>query len=157
MCIRDSDSPVQRELNRLADADSRVNLLGHISDREQFGVLLKNARCYFHGHSVGGINPSLVEAMGVGAFVAANDTEFNREGLGEAGVYFADPDRATEQAIAGFTDANTVNAKRMAAEWRAADEFSVGYICDRYEQVMRRAIETKRRLAAGETRFGTNA
>lgn len=39
---------------------------------------------YFHGHSVGGTNPSLLEARGCGNAIIAHDYPFNREVAGEA-------------------------------------------------------------------------
>ena len=137
------DSPVQRELDRVAKTDKRVKLLGHVEDRELFGILLKNARCYFHGHSVGGINPSLVEAMGVGAFIAANDTPFNREGLGDAGVYFAEPELAAQALTQSLDTPHAQENFRLAAQQRAHDEFSLATITDRYEAVLHKAIGRK--------------
>lgn len=43
---------------------------------------------YFHGHSVGGTNPSLLEAMASGCLIAAHDNEFNHEVLGRDAYYF---------------------------------------------------------------------
>jgi glycosyltransferase involved in cell wall biosynthesis len=45
-------------------------------------------RFYFHGHSVGGTNPSLLEAMASGAFILAHDNKFNRDVLQENSFYF---------------------------------------------------------------------
>jgi glycosyltransferase involved in cell wall biosynthesis len=57
--------------------------------------ILNNLRCfstiYFHGHSVGGTNPSLLEAMSCGCFIAAHDNIFNRAVVGEQGLYFSSP------------------------------------------------------------------
>ncbi|MBA2624259.1 MAG: DUF1972 domain-containing protein, partial [Acidimicrobiia bacterium] len=83
------DSPVQRRLDDLARHDERIRLVGHVADRATFLSLLALAATYVHAHSVGGMNPSLVEAMGAGALVAALDTPFNRETVGAAGAYFA--------------------------------------------------------------------
>ena len=44
---------------------------------------------YFHGHSVGGTNPSLLEAMGCGCRIAAHENAFNKSVLGEEGEYFS--------------------------------------------------------------------
>ncbi len=82
------DSPVQRELEHLAEEDSRIRLLGHIADRADYAALVRNARIYIHAHSVGGINPSLLEAMGLGSFILSLGTSFNREALGDTGHYF---------------------------------------------------------------------
>jgi len=44
---------------------------------------------YFHGHSVGGTNPSLLEAMASQAFIAAHNNDFNKGVLKENAVYFS--------------------------------------------------------------------
>ena len=43
---------------------------------------------YFHGHSVGGTNPSLLEAMAAKAFIISHDNSFNRTVLPEESVFF---------------------------------------------------------------------
>ena len=92
------DSPVQRELSALARRDERLRLVGHVADRNEYAALVRGAGLYIHAHSVGGINPSLVEAMGLGASILALGTPFNREALGEAGRYFDHfDDRLTKQ------------------------------------------------------------
>jgi glycosyltransferase involved in cell wall biosynthesis len=47
---------------------------------------------YFHGHSVGGTNPSLLEAMGCRCLIVAHDNEFNRSVLSADAFYFKDSD-----------------------------------------------------------------
>ncbi|MFL0684451.1 MAG: hypothetical protein ACJLTB_14695, partial [Algoriphagus aquaeductus] len=44
---------------------------------------------YFHGHCVGGTNPSLLEAMGGYCLIYAHDNDFNRLILGKNGGYFS--------------------------------------------------------------------
>ncbi len=51
-------------------------------------TLRKSAALYFHGHSVGGTNPSLLEAMASGCLIAAHDNPFNKAVLGEDAYYF---------------------------------------------------------------------
>jgi glycosyltransferase involved in cell wall biosynthesis len=46
---------------------------------------------YFHGHSVGGTNPSLLEAMASKAFIVAHNNHFNKAILKENGYYFSNP------------------------------------------------------------------
>ena len=52
---------------------------GHVSDQDLLSALWAHCGVYLHGHSVGGTNPALVQAMGLGAPVLAVDTPFNRE------------------------------------------------------------------------------
>ena len=55
--------------------------LGHLDDQDLLGELWANAGVYFHGHSVGGTNPALLQALGFGAPTVAVDTPYNREVL----------------------------------------------------------------------------
>ena len=47
------------------------------------------SKCYFHGHSVGGTNPSLLEAMAAKSFIFAHDNVFNRDVLEENAFFFS--------------------------------------------------------------------
>ena len=71
-----------------AAAGPGVRLLGAIYDAQLLGTLRCGARAHVHGHSVGGTNPSLLEALGCGSPVIAHDNPYNREVLGDAGDYF---------------------------------------------------------------------
>jgi glycosyltransferase involved in cell wall biosynthesis len=66
-----------------------IRFLGGIYDYEVLSALRWHADLYFHGHSVGGTNPSLVEAMATNAFIAAHDNPFNRAVLGDTALYFS--------------------------------------------------------------------
>jgi len=81
-----------REVRPLLNGQDRVRLLGPIYDRGRLSALRQNAFVYLHGHSVGGTNPSLLEAMACGNFVVARDVEFNRDVLGAHGRYFTSAD-----------------------------------------------------------------
>jgi glycosyltransferase involved in cell wall biosynthesis len=84
-------------IEAIASTDPRIRLLGGIWDQEQLDQLYAHALTYAHGHSVGGTNPSLLRAMGGGTSVLAFDVEFNREVLGEHGMYFGTPEAFTER------------------------------------------------------------
>lgn len=68
----------------------QVRFLGGIYDFEQLNSLRANAQLYFHGHSVGGTNPSLLEAMACEVPICAHDNVFNRSVLAENAHYFLD-------------------------------------------------------------------
>jgi glycosyltransferase involved in cell wall biosynthesis len=68
--------------------DSRLHFIGTIYDRDVLMTLRFFAFAYFHGHSVGGTNPSLLEAMGCRNTIVAHNNVFNREVAGDAAVYF---------------------------------------------------------------------
>jgi rhamnosyltransferase len=67
-----------------------VIMAGSIYDRRLLTWLRCGCRAYIHGHSVGGTNPSLLEAMSVGNVVIAHDNVFNRDVCIEAALYFTD-------------------------------------------------------------------
>lgn len=64
--------------------------LGHVSDQRLLTQLWRHCGLYVHGHSVGGTNPSLLQAMGAGAPIIAYDTPFNREVLTDRGIFYSD-------------------------------------------------------------------
>lgn len=76
---------------RLAAVYPSVSWLGHVCNDSLLHALWQHAGVYFHGHSVGGTNPALVQAMAAGAPILARDTIYNREVLGDDGV-FVEPD-----------------------------------------------------------------
>jgi len=55
-----------------------IHLLDPIYDQEQLDLLRGNASLYIHGHSAGGTNPSLVEAMYLGLPIIAYNVSYNR-------------------------------------------------------------------------------
>ncbi|WP_299212998.1 DUF1972 domain-containing protein [uncultured Aquimarina sp.] len=68
--------------------DKRVRFIGAIYDLSHLNNLRYFSRYYFHGHSVGGTNPSLLEAMASNSLIIANDNEFNRSILETSAEYF---------------------------------------------------------------------
>ncbi|MGX1753733.1 DUF1972 domain-containing protein [Sphingobacterium sp. NPDC055346] len=69
-------------------ASDNLRLLDPIYDQEQLDELRGNCGIYIHGHSVGGTNPSLVEAMNLGLCCAVFDVSYNRETTENSAVYF---------------------------------------------------------------------
>lgn len=73
----------------LAKYSHKVNFTSGIYDQSVLNSLRYNCSLYIHGHTVGGTNPSLLEAaVLVRSKILAKNTEFNREVLGDNGVYF---------------------------------------------------------------------
>ncbi|MCP4091366.1 MAG: glycosyltransferase family 1 protein [Gammaproteobacteria bacterium] len=70
--------------------NANIKLLDPIWDSIQLFLLRSNAALHIHGHSVGGTNPSLVEAMSIGLPVLAFGVVFNRETTLNEALYFSD-------------------------------------------------------------------
>lgn len=69
-----------------------VRLLSPIYDLETLNVFRSNCSYYIHGHSAGGTNPSLVEAMFFGKPILAYDVVYNRETTNNKAYYFDSSD-----------------------------------------------------------------
>ena len=73
-------------------SDSNIHLLGPIYNSERINFLRSNAFMYIHGHSAGGTNPSLVEAMFLGLPVFAFDCVYNRYTAENQCMYWSNVD-----------------------------------------------------------------
>lgn len=67
-----------------------IKFLGGIYDFKKLNSIRHYSYAYFHGHSVGGTNPSLLEAMASGVFMLAHDNIFNRTVLHNNAFYYND-------------------------------------------------------------------
>lgn len=65
-----------------------IRFLGGIYNQQHLNNLRWFGRYYLHGHSVGGTNPSLLEAMASGAYIISHDNPFNRDVLENKAWYF---------------------------------------------------------------------
>lgn len=70
---------------------SNIRFVGGIYNLEHLNNLRFFSNIYFHGHSVGGTNPSLLEAMASKALIAAHNNDFNKGVLKDNAVYFSNP------------------------------------------------------------------
>jgi glycosyltransferase involved in cell wall biosynthesis len=68
-----------------------IQFPGAIYDHSIINALRHFSLIYFHGHSVGGTNPSLLEAMACGCNIAAHNNEFNRAILVDDAFFFSTP------------------------------------------------------------------
>lgn len=137
----------------LSDRQENVRWLGHVSNDELLHALWAHAGAYFHGHTVGGTNPALVQAMACGAPTVAVDTVFNREVLDTAGV-FVDPEpSAIAAAITGLLS-NEEQQKQLSerARERAATDYSWDTVNAQYIGALR-VLAAKRQVS----RIGSTA
>lgn len=115
-------------------AGPSTRFLGGIWDQEQLNQLYANAYVYWHGHSVGGTNPSLLRALGAGAAVSAFDVSFNREVSGSAGVFFADSVEASARFTELEGDPNMV--RKLAAQTSSeASRYDWDLVANGYEKL----------------------
>ena len=68
--------------------DKRIKFVGTVYDKELLKKIRENAFAYIHGHSVGGTNPSLLEALALTNINLLFDVPYNREVANTAAIYF---------------------------------------------------------------------
>jgi glycosyltransferase involved in cell wall biosynthesis len=117
-------------------AGPETMFLGAIFDRDIVRALRFHARAYFHGHRVGGTNPSLVESLAAGNAVIAHDNRFTRWVAGEGARYFR-----SSQDIEGILDSLHTDPAQLlgmqeASRKRYREAFTQDKILIAYEELL---------------------
>ena len=132
-----------RGLQETAARDARVRMVGSVYDDELLDQLYAHSLSYLHGHSVGGTNPSLLRAMGAAAPVLAYDVNFNREVLGDAGLFWTTPGdvgTAVERLEADPAAARTMGVNGQS---RAEQHYIWDDVAARYEALCASLVRRK--------------
>lgn len=138
--------PLEDRVRSLSAANSAVTWLGHLADDRKLYSLWQNCGAYFHGHSVGGTNPALVQAMACGAPTIARDTVFNREVLQGAGLFVEPHPGHIASAVQNLlTDASLQASLSSQAKARAGESYSWKAVCDAYLAAISTAMAGGRR------------
>jgi hypothetical protein len=85
-----------RYLRKKFEKYDNIKFLGGIYDINKLNNLRYFSNLYFHGHSVGGTNPSLLEAMASNCLIVAHKNEFNKSILGQNAFYFDNKDDVSQ-------------------------------------------------------------
>lgn len=117
--------------------DKRIKFVGTVYDQELLMKIRENAYGYFHGHEVGGTNPSLLEAMGSTNLNLLLNVGFNKEVAEDAALYWT----KTPGNLAELIDKVDKISKEMRtaygkkAKKRIIEEYSWDRIAKKYESV----------------------
>src|SRR5690554_2606685 len=115
--------------------DKRIRFVGPNYNQEELNNLRHYSRYYFHGHSVGGTNPSLLEAMASNALIIAHNNIFNKSILQEGAIYFNSDKDVTK--ILDDDDYFLLHDKNMRLNKEKIDkEFSWQIINKKYEEYL---------------------
>lgn len=68
--------------------DIRIKFIDGVYDKKELTSIRKNAYLYIHGHSVGGTNPSLLEALSTTDLNVLYDVNFNKDVGMDSCLYF---------------------------------------------------------------------
>lgn len=118
-------------------SDRRIQFVGTVYDQELLMKIRENAFAYFHGHEVGGTNPSLLEALGSTDLNLLLGVGFNREVAEDAALYWT---KEPGDLAALIEKADTLSAEEIAilgekAKNRIATAYSWQFITDEYERL----------------------
>lgn len=115
----------------------RVIFIGTVYDSIKIKALRYYSLAYFHGHSVGGTNPSLLEAMGCGNIIIAHDNVYNREVAMNIGYFFKDdvgiPDIINEIESLSNSD---ISALKHQAQQVVSDKYNWETITSMYLKLL---------------------
>ena len=127
-------NPYHRKL--LEYASPSVIFPGGIYDPAKLRALRFHARAYFHGHQVGGTNPSLVEALGAGNAVIAHDNRFNRWTAGPEQFYFKSVKQCAAHLARLSVDELAVRRARNHARAQHQLHFTWDAVLSKYQMIM---------------------
>lgn len=130
------------KLRSLEKMDSRVTLLGSVWDQDLLNVLYAGALTYWHGHSVGGTNPSLLRALGAASPVAAYDVNFNREVAGDFGLYWTTPEDVCRLIAEVETHRDRTRARGLEGQASVAKRYDWDLVTDDYERLALRLAKS---------------
>ena len=117
------------------DKDPRVKFVGTVYDQELLKYIRENAFAYFHGHEVGGTNPSLLEALASTKLNLLLDVGFNRE-VGEDGaIYWKKDELASVIEEVEEFDQATIADLDFNSSKRILSAFTWEKIVSNYEEV----------------------
>ncbi|GGE22977.1 beta 1-4 rhamnosyltransferase Cps2T [Streptococcus himalayensis] len=117
------------------DKDSRVKFVGTVYDQELLKYIREHAFGYFHGHEVGGTNPSLLEALSSTKLNILLDVGFNRE-VGADGAIYWEKDNL-HQVIDESEKLSALEIQKMdvLSTEQVKERFTWDFIVDEYEKM----------------------
>lgn len=117
------------------DKDKRIKFVGTVYNQELLKYIRENAFAYFHGHEVGGTNPSLLEALASTKLNLLLNVGFNKE-VGEDGALYWDKDtlhKVIEESEQLSQD--QINQLDTLSTKQVQERFSWDFIVDEYEEL----------------------
>lgn len=122
--------------------NNNIHFLGGIYEKNVLDNLRYYSALYFHGHSVGGTNPSLLEAMGAQALIVAHDNPFNRAVLNDNAFYFKNKDEIASivneyQQLSEYEKLLLISNNRIKIE----NEYSWESIISQYENLFQEILK----------------
>lgn len=116
-------------------ASDEVIFPGAIYEKSVIQALRFYACLYIHGHTVGGTNPSLVEALGAGNPVLAHNNKFNRWVAGDSNLFFSGSEECSKQIDLLFTDTQLIDQMKNYSSLRSNINFTLHRVNEQYTEL----------------------
>lgn len=136
-----NNSAYGRTLKKRFGVYPNITLLDPIYNQKTLDMLRGNALVYIHGHSAGGTNPSLVEAMYLGLPVIAYSVSYNKATTEGKALYFSDAEDL-KQTIHKVSVAQLKEVGRHMLEV-ANRRYNWKLIATKYEYLVMELVQTK--------------
>jgi rhamnosyltransferase len=119
------------------EQDGRIKFVGTVYNQELLKKIRENAYAYLHGHSVGGTNPSLIEALGSTDLNLLYDVGFNREVGGDGALYWSKEKGSLTRLInkTELMEINTISKIGTSAKKRMSKFYNWNGIVTSYEEI----------------------
>lgn len=117
--------------------DKRIKFVGTVYDTELLKKIRENAYAYLHGHSVGGTNPSLLEALGATKLNLLLDVSFNMEVGQDGALYWNKEDKNLANLIDKCDKLMQEEIEELSKKAKEItnNQYSWEKIIDKYEQI----------------------
>lgn len=136
-----NNSEYGKQLKSLYGTYSNMLLMDPVYDQHKLDHIRSNAHLYIHGHSAGGTNPSLVEAMYLGLPVLTFDISYNRTTTEGKAFYFK-----TADDIIHIVENTRINAFKQNSEQMqevAHRRYTWEVIAQKYHYLVQRVLRNK--------------
>ena len=130
-------------------SNPNIRFLGGIYNMTHLNNLRNFSTLYFHGHSVGGTNPSLLEAMASKALICAHKNAFNKAILGKAAFYFENNTEITQ--LINTLDRASEISKVQENFNKISRKFHWSSIINSYEKYMMWAYNLEKKEVSSRT------
>ncbi len=117
-------------------AGQEIRFAGAIYRRPMLQALRFHSRFHIHGHTVGGTNPSLVEALGAGSAVLARNNRFNRWVAGEGALYFSSQAECQREISRLIRDDGLIQEMKISGRKHYLKRFNCQRVLDAYEKIL---------------------
>ena len=122
--------------------DERIKFVGTIYDKDLIKKIRENAYGYFHGHEVGGTNPSLLEALASTKLNLLLDVGFNKEVAKDGAIYWTKKEGNLKKVINKADNLSKDEIEKLAikAKERIKNAYSWDYIVNEYEVLFEKDV-----------------